>query len=61
MANEHPEGFRSGVDYFHFTVVFAGFCFAVGGVVISSPCIGCCGLVLMAWGLVYFAVNDYEL
>jgi hypothetical protein len=46
------------MDYFHFTVVFAGFCSAVGGVVISSPCIGWCGLVVMAWGLAYFVANN---
>jgi len=61
MADECPDGFRSGLDYFHFTVVFAGFCFAAGGAVLSSPLIGCCGLAVMAWGLAYFAVNDDDL
>jgi len=58
MYSDASEGLRSGVDNFHFTVVFGGFCFAVAGVVISSPCIGCGGLLILAWGMAYFAVNN---
>lgn len=60
MLDERAEGLRSGVDCFHFAMAFAGFCFAVSGAVLSSPCIGCCGLLALAWGLVYFAANNED-
>lgn len=61
MLDERAEGLRSGLDFFHFAVAFAGICFAVAGVVISSPCIGCCGLLVTAWGLTYFVANNDDL
>jgi hypothetical protein len=55
-----PEGTRGGLDLFHFAVTFAGFVFAIGGVVISSTCVCCCGLVILAWGLAYFTANNED-
>jgi hypothetical protein len=60
MFDLRVEGVRGAVDLFHFAVGFAGFAFAAGGVVISSPCVGCMGLLLFAWGVAYFFVNNDE-
>lgn len=60
MYKLSTEGVRGGVDLFHFAVGFAGFVFTVGGVVISSPCVMCSGLLLSAWALAYFFVNNEE-
>jgi hypothetical protein len=60
MLDEPMDGFRSGWDYFHFALAAAGFFLAVGGAVLSSPCLGCCGLVVMAWGVAYFVVNNSD-
>jgi hypothetical protein len=60
MFGQKIEGTRSAVDLFHFGVAFTGFVFAVGGVVISAQCVCCVGLLLLAWGVAYFAVDQSE-
>jgi hypothetical protein len=60
MFGQKIEGIRSAVDLFHFAVAFTGFVFAVGGVVVSAPCVCTVGLLLLAWGVAYFAANQSE-
>lgn len=48
---------RGPLDNIHFTLVFVGFLCGVGGVIIASVPVAICGLIVMAWGLAYFAAN----
>jgi hypothetical protein len=49
---------RRGKDYFHFGLTSLGVVFCIIGVVIVSWRTVACGLVLTAFGLAYFALED---
>lgn len=58
MADEYfNRSTRGPLDNIHFTLAFVGFLLGVGGVVIASVPVATCGLMVLAWGLAYFAVN----
>ena len=49
---------RRSKDYFHFGLTGLGIIFCLIGVVIVSWRAVACGLVLIAFGLAYFALED---
>ncbi|HZQ45431.1 MAG TPA: hypothetical protein VFC07_00345 [Verrucomicrobiae bacterium] len=48
---------RTPLDYFHFALASLGLVVAASGVILSSAGVGLCGLVLVVWGLGYFAAD----
>ena len=61
MHEEFSSDNRNCLDLFHFAIAFAGLVLAAGGVVISSLCVVCCGLLGLLWGMAYFAVNNSDI
>lgn len=58
MAEElYKEPCRGPLDVAHFTFAFIGFLAAVGGVIIVSASLAIIGVLILAWGLSYFAAN----
>ena len=49
---------RKSTDYFHFGVMFLGFLIGAAGVVTLSRGATLCGLVLIAFGLAYFLLEN---
>jgi hypothetical protein len=49
---------RTAKDFFHFALTALGVIFALGGVIIVSWRTVVCGLVIIAFGLAYFLVED---
>lgn len=49
---------RRSKDYFHFELTSLGIVVSIIGVVMVSWRTAACGLVLIAFGLAYFAVED---
>lgn len=49
---------RTPKDYFHFGLTGLGAILAMSGVVILSLRVVICGLVLIVFGLAYFALED---
>ncbi|HEY2083713.1 MAG TPA: hypothetical protein VGI88_13095 [Verrucomicrobiae bacterium] len=51
---------RRPTDYFHFGVTCLGVIIHVAGVVTTSLAAAICGLVLIAFGLAYFVMQDAD-
>ncbi|HXT11555.1 MAG TPA: hypothetical protein VN873_08320 [Candidatus Angelobacter sp.] len=51
---------RTPRDIFHFTVTVAGIVLGIGGVITSSVAASVCALVMIFFGLAYFALNLAE-
>lgn len=58
MADEYfNKSTRGPLDNIHFALAFVGFLVGVGGVIIASVFVAICGLMVLLWGLAYFAAN----
>jgi hypothetical protein len=49
---------RGPKDYFHFGITFFGLIIGIGGVITVSITGTICGLVLVAFGMAYFLVEN---
>ena len=48
---------RNAIDFFHFAVVFFGIIFLAAGVVMTSPVFTAFGMLIAAFGIIYFVAQ----